>query len=918
MPSLAVAMTLSAGSEVINQATIHFEDETGDAHIITTNIVVITIRQVYSATLDGDRNLEGMAGKTSTFFHTLQNTGNGSDTYCMAINNTASDNGDFSKIQLIRDLNHNGRVDDSDPTLATTSSNYSTTVFLASEDIVHLIVLGDIPASATEGTRYRLLLEVKAKKGTHICQNNSVTDVGDNTDTSDDTNHDQVWITNQAILFVTKEAVYQANGEGIDDDTIAYQISIQNKGNGIARDIIITDILPQNTRYQANSLQTASDFSATPGIDDGANGTDGRIPSHDGNFPGQITGEIDTLAVDAEVIFTYVLDIDNQATGGSVIENTISVQGDLDENNATDEPIVISNKTTQTVPRFYAIQMTDTGTGMALNINDGGDDDGTLNDQQYVDQAAQGALVLFNHQVTNQGNTSDTFSLMISNSTFPENTVFQLYHENQSTTLLDTTGDGHPDTGLLAPGEQLVFVICAMLPANSTITGPFVATVTAQSSGNKTIQDTSQIRLGEITAHRVDIANTETSPGLHNEIDADPVSQITTTKIFSPNKVISFDLFIANEGLRNDQYQLTVWMDSLATIRPPENWTVKFVKDSGEIISTTPSISPGNTYFCQVQVLVPEDHAPQLIPIFFKVYSSVTGVWDIKQDAIQILPLDAIRMTPDNESSVAPGGAVEYFHTIQNIGNTPVAVKISVLSQTLMSHSLLLPQLFTGSHLSLYQNIQNFSVGDKMVIFDKSENQWQIISLVSDNAGSIAIPLDPDDSVQVKVRVIAPTQIAPSSIDILIVQASVVDSASTASNTDRTIAASSQLQITKMGAIDTTCDSDMNSLNKFIASHFQAHPGECIVWQITAVNNSAEPVCKVTLHDKAPAFTFIQGAPIIYTQPDPGDTGFCSVNAEEMECCVGNPMDINKDGIMESHCLKSGERAEIRFRVEIE
>ncbi|KPA10033.1 protein containing DUF11 [Candidatus Magnetomorum sp. HK-1] len=913
-----MADILPVGTEVVNQASIHFKDETGESYVITTNIVVITIRQVFSASLDGDQNLVGLSGKTVSFFHILQNTGNGSDVYCASVSNVINDNGDFSQIRLIHDLDQNGRADESDPTIASDSGAYSTTLFLGSGQTAHLIVLGDIPDTATVGSNYKLLLAVKAKNGTSICQDDSVTDIGFNADSDYDTNQDQVQITDQAILIITKNSVYQTNTPGIEDDTISYQVTIENIGNRPARDILITDNLPQYTSFQTNSLQTISDFITTPATDDGDNGSDGSIPTHDGNTPGQITGEIDYLDINGSIVFSYVLDIDDTAAGDTVIENTIQIKGDLDENSATEEPAVISNKTSQTLPKVFAVQITDTASDAGLNVNDGGDDDSIANDQQYVDQVHQGELVLFNHLVINKGNSTDTFSLIVSNSTFPDNTVFQFYHANQSSFLLDTNSDGNPDTGPMNPEETMLITIGAVLPTHFTGNGPYLATITAQSSGNNTVQDNTQEQLGAVISYRVDIANTNTAQGLHDETDADPVSQITTTQTFLEQSPVEFDLFVANEGLKNDQYQISVWMDSSATVLPPKDWQIKFTNTSGAIITSTPAIQPGHTFNFKAIITIPNNMSPQVIPIFFKVYSVVTEVWDIKQDAIEIQSTEGIQMSPDNEKTVSPGGSVEYIHNVQNIGNTSLAVIISVLSQSLMTHSLLLPQLYSGSDVASYRTIQNFVVGDKVVIFDYSANKWQIVELVSDNADSIAIPLDPKDTLRFKVRVMAPTSIAAGSTDILLVQSGILGSSFVAINTDQTIAASAQLDMNKMGIRDSNCDADIYNLNGFETSHFHANPGECIVWQLIVLNVSAEPVCQVTVHDKAPAFTFVQGAPVIYAQPAPGETGICSVNNESIECFVGNPMDINSDGVMEEHCLRSGEKVEVRFRVQIE
>ena len=915
---IANAVLIPAGTEIVNQSTITFEDESGTIHKTTTNLVILKIRQVFSANLEGDSTLVGIAGKSVSFFHSLENTGNGTDIYCIKVDNLTNDSGDFSLIRVIQDINNNGFEDQSDPIIASGSSSYSSTIKLDAGQKVYFIVSADIPDSANNGNKFDLILNVNAKNGSNFCQNNSVTDIGLNSDNKNDTNIDQVIITSQAIITAAKESTYQPNNNGTDDDTILYKITIRNIGSLPARDIIINDILPENTTYQSNSIQTQSDFIVTPDVDDGYNGIDGHKPFHNGENPGVISGEIDYLEANNEIIFTYILEIDDTAVGGTVIENSVIIKGDLDENNSTDEPEVESNKTSQTVHKSYGVEITDTGIGALPNVNDGGDDDSVLNDQQYIDNIFQGENPYFTHIITNNGNSTDTFSLSISNISFPANTVFRFYYEGKNTFLLDTNSDSIPDTGLIQPKESINIVVGAILPTTFSGSGPYKATISAQSVNNPDTIDSSEDILEKIVSNNVDIANTINSNGLLNEIDADPKTQITTIKTIKSDESAIFDLYAANEGNQKDSYQISIWMDESASVSPPKTWKINFENDSGMIISSTPEIQPGEIFYFKARISFLEKMTPQLIPIFFKVYSTVTNSFDIKQDAIQIMASYEITINPNNENTVSPGGSVEYLHTVQNIGNSSSTVKISVQSQSLMSNSIMLPQIYNGVELSSYKNIDNFSVGDKVTIFDLSENSWQDISILSDNSGGTAILLEPGDSIGLKVIVMSPTEIPFSSIDVLIVQAKILENNSTVICTDVTTASVTQLKVIKKGSKDPNCDLNMSSINDFLVSNIMANPGQCIVWQLIVINNSSEPVCKVTLYDKAPAFTYVQDSPIIYFQPQPADDSFCSVSNNEIQCCVGNPIDINKDGVTENHCLKAGERAEIRFRVEIE
>jgi len=129
-----------------------------------------------------------------------------------------------------------------------------------------------------------------------------------------------------------------------------------------ARDIQILDPIPADTKFQAGSMTTTGDYISTNSIDDGANGTDGQLPDHDTLVPGNIIGEIDLLNPDTEVSFSFVVDIDDTINGGTVISNICEVQGDLDSEILTNEKKVSSNKTIDSIPYVYNVNIIDNGT----------------------------------------------------------------------------------------------------------------------------------------------------------------------------------------------------------------------------------------------------------------------------------------------------------------------------------------------------------------------------------------------------------------------------------------------------------------------------------------------------------------------------------------------------------------------------
>lgn len=118
----------------------------------------------------------------------------------------------------------------------------------------------------------------------------------------------------------------------------------------------------------------------------------------------------------------------------------------------------------------------------------------------------------------------------------------------------------------------------------------------------------------------------------------------------------------------------------------------------------------------------------------------------------------------------------------------------------------------------------------------------------------------------------------------------------------------------KKGAIDSDCNGIEES--NFQTSDFSAKPGDCFIWQIIVKNLGDKPACRVTVYDTVSAYTSLYENAVIHYEPAPG-TGSCSVNAQNIQCNVGNPFDIDGDQDLEPYCLKAGEYSEIRFGVKI-
>ncbi len=914
----AFADSPPAGTRIVNQGTIRYTDEEGESRIATTNLVVLTVRQVYDATLAGDRTVYAKAGSDAVASHTLRNLGNGTDLYCFSVANQGGDTGDYTKISVFHDVNDNGLVETGEPLVASLDSTDTGLVTLDAGEEAAIIVLAAVPEGAADGDQYSLAVTVRAQEGTGVCQAGSVRDTGANADGQDGTNQDTAVVTPNAVLQVAKESTYNDNGAGLDDDTITYQVTVKNIGTSQARDVILQDSLPANTTFSAGSIATTGDYVATAGVDDGANGSDGQAPSHDGGVPGNITGEIDILASGAEVTFSYTVDLDNGLPGGTEFENTAQAQGDLDNDNGTVEPAAVSNLVLDVLPRTYGVEIRDTGVGAAAGVNDGGDDDGVEDDDQEVDWVPQGATVIFRHVVENTGNGPDAINITVTRGGFPAGTVFTPYLANGNTLLLDTDNDGRPDTGDLASGATRTIMVRAELPQGVTGVGPYLATVTGISGGDPTVSDTTVEKLGEIRDFAVDLANDPGAAGYNDggSADADPVAVVATTLSAAPGGTAVFDLYVANEGDEKDDYEISAWGDAAATVPMPSGWTVSFRSLSGGVIASTGRVDPGESFHWKAYVTAPRTSTPGTTPFFFKVESAISGVSDVKQDAMTVTVVEQISMEPNGSGTVRLGSSCEYVHEIRNQGNTPEDVSVTVTDQSHLTHGLLYPTDLSDDQPADWVLSDYLSVGDDVAVFDHGTAGWVLRPLVTDGAAGMAFELDPGDYTRVKVQVFAPTFTAPGTRDVLTLVASVVAGTATVTNHDMTTVVTSRLEIVKAGAKDVDCDGTPDT--PFSTATFDAQPGQCVIWRVTVINTADETVCRVTVNDTAPAFTSLFGTPYIADQPAPGTTGSCSVVGTDVTCTVGNPIDISGDPAPEPFCLQGGEEAVIRFSVQVD
>jgi len=98
----------AAGTQIKNLATVTYEDSAGNTFTAQSNEAVVTVAQIYSATVNtNNTTVAASPGQPVDIPYTLENTGNGTDVYQLAAADEIStpDTLDADNIQIFEDLN---------------------------------------------------------------------------------------------------------------------------------------------------------------------------------------------------------------------------------------------------------------------------------------------------------------------------------------------------------------------------------------------------------------------------------------------------------------------------------------------------------------------------------------------------------------------------------------------------------------------------------------------------------------------------------------------------------------------------------------------------------------------------------------------------------------------------------------------
>ncbi len=921
----AVFAATAAGTQIRNLATVTYEDAAGNVYSAQSNEAIVTVAQVYSATIGVDVDATAAPGQTVYLPYVLTNTGNGTDTFDLtAVDGiTGGDSTDAANITIYEDINGNGEPDAGEPAIT------SLTLPANVNNIANLVVAVEVPAGATDGQTLGTTLTAVAYEGGTATVANSVTDLstGSGRDGLDGTNESLITVTGDAVLVTTKSSVHDVAA-----NEITYTVTVRNNGNTAANDVVIFDGLPANTTLesvtQSGILASNGDTVAASAVLDETNlsldlNADGDLTDTDEATLGlDLNTDGDTgdsaingvYAIDSvlppqtTVSVSFTVSYDPAALGGGyVIENQGFASGDTDEDDNPDT-VTSSNTTSDVVNPSFGVVISDTGINPGPATNDGGDDDSTVNDDQFVDQIEAGGIVLFTNIVTNNGNSDDIFELTVNPGNFPSGTVFTFFDESGNVQLADSNGSG-VDTAIIASGASRTIIVKAQLPATASGTPAapateYQATVQAVSANDPSATpatDTTAISLGTIV---------EAASDLHNAAngvigtDEDPlgVAPYTAANAYVSNAggTVNIPLYIDNEGGGPDSYVLSVGSvyDGTTLGSLPAGWSVEFYLGDGAgnpvggAITSTPVI-PGLFVDFEVIAVVSipadgtqaeNDHSSDNngdgvadtldangdgdgdYPLFFQILSQNTGATDTVLDAVDVDSDRQLTLVTPSANQIEAGGTVTYGHTLGNNGNVDEVVTIAATnSQPGWTNSLSIDTDGDG-----VADTPLTALLPGTITVQQTDGTTVSVTVTDADGDGIGeqFTLEPGVSLPLSASVFAPANAAAGQTDSLTITVTNVDTdpaAPGASLVDLTTVVTGAVRLSKSVAADLDCNGVADGAFAAIQAT-EIAPGQCAIWQVIAENQGTTDADNVIISDAVPAFSAYEPGSLRYCE----------------------------------------------------
>ncbi|MDI6795641.1 MAG: SPOR domain-containing protein, partial [Desulfatibacillaceae bacterium] len=477
---LAIALcpaSLAAVPAVItNQAWAAYEDEAGRPFTTLSNVVRDTLAPSFNIriTPDGTQAAPGQTVQSQPLAwvnlpYLLENTGNSPDSYSLALTNLSGDDGNLSGLALYMDTNGNGKFDLGEPVY-----DNSNPPLIAPGAFLALVAYGQAPLVAGSSK---------------VDVNLAGFSISDSTK-QDNVNVSRVMVSDEGSITASKSADATSLTPG---RSVNFTILFSSQGNTpvqgwdflldlpgnaapqTTNGILVSDNLPQGMTYAQGSVSFSSSIPNAVAVFAGADGI-WRSPESKVNgpifkvglfLPQNSQGNAFAGPVNGSISFEAVVDA-AQAPG--VLKNRAQVE----YAGASGKKTGLTNEVPVTVKALIRIVVDDTDDdGAHTGSGVLGDPDDTM----HISHAAAGSTVSAVNEAWNLGSAADVVNLAVdvAGSVNWVAGIVVSFTSLSGIALMDSDGDGLPDTGLLAPGERREFITQVSLPANFSADGLIIA-----------------------------------------------------------------------------------------------------------------------------------------------------------------------------------------------------------------------------------------------------------------------------------------------------------------------------------------------------------------------------------------------------------------------------------------------------------
>ena len=485
----ALAELTPAGTVISNQAHADYKDANGNSlpRVYATPVTTL-VGQVAAVDISPPTATKSKAkGTTVNFGAEILNTGNGQDTYTLAVATCPG----WTAV-IYRDDNQNGIRDVGE------DQEVAATTVLDPDQSFWVVVQVTSPAVGVSNgdTCDTDLTATSQFDGT-------VYDMGTFT-----------YVVQDAELTVNKTV--QPSGGVAPGTTLTYAISGTNTGTAIAENVIVTDSIPANTTYVTNSIRIGAAggtySTATPQTDLADNGqAGGDKADYNVSNAGQVTVFWGDSPVGDSGVIYFQVTVNANVQAGVHIENTANIDYEV---GGITQPTDNSTKAQNTVDSLPQVSIT--------------------SDQSLSGDPSD--EMVFPIQVCNDGNSSDVIDLTTQSS---QGWTWTLWldldldgkvEDDGDYILTDTDGDGKVDTGSLPVGACRTILALVTIPAGSADQSQDTTIITAISSNDPTVNDF------------VTLITTVTAPVLNIQKTVNP----TGTQL--PGTVLEYTITATNTG----------------------------------------------------------------------------------------------------------------------------------------------------------------------------------------------------------------------------------------------------------------------------------------------------------------------------------------------------------------------------------